>query len=172
MAAGSKEVFELARCPAVSNHHDLTGETPFTGICNPVRETCQPGSAAACLEMDDPEHRFYRSVLNPYLSPAAVKRWEPFVDEIVRACLDEKIETGSIDFVDDLANVVPAVLTLGDAGHPAEEMVAVQRTDARLGVHAGGLARHRPRGGDAPGDGPGPGDAHGRDPREPAARAW
>src|SRR5690348_12374692 len=27
VAADSKNVFELARCPAVSNHHDLTGQT-------------------------------------------------------------------------------------------------------------------------------------------------
>jgi len=50
------------------------------------------------------------------LSPAAVKRWQPFVDEIVRASIDEHIETGRIDFVDDLANVVPAVLTLAMLG--------------------------------------------------------
>jgi cytochrome P450 len=47
-----------------------------------------------------------------------VARWVPLVDEIVRACLDERIETGRIDFVDDLANVVPAVLTLGMLGIP------------------------------------------------------
>jgi cytochrome P450 len=64
------------------------------------------------LEMDDPEHRLFRAVLNPYLSPSAVNRWLPFIDELIRACLDEKIESGRIDFVDDLANVVPAVLTL------------------------------------------------------------
>ena len=68
------------------------------------------------LEMDEPEHSTYRGALNPYLSPAAIKRWQPFVDEIVRAALDEKIESGSIDFVDDLANIVPAVLTLAMMG--------------------------------------------------------
>jgi cytochrome P450 len=68
------------------------------------------------LEMDEPEHSTYRGALNPYLSPAAIKRWQPFVDEIVRAALDEKIESGRIDFVDDLANVVPAVLTLAMMG--------------------------------------------------------
>ncbi len=68
------------------------------------------------LEMDEPEHSTYRGALNPYLSPAAIKRWEPFVDEITRAALDEKIESGRIDFVDDLANVVPAVLTLAMMG--------------------------------------------------------
>lgn len=40
----------------------------------------------------------------------------PFVDEITRAAIDEKIETGHIDFVEDLANVVPAVLTLAMMG--------------------------------------------------------
>ena len=32
VAADSKHVFELARCPVVSNHHDISGETPFKGI--------------------------------------------------------------------------------------------------------------------------------------------
>ncbi|MDT5275607.1 MAG: hypothetical protein QOG95_2539, partial [Mycobacterium sp.] len=53
-----------------------------------------------------------------YLSPAAVKRWAPFIDDVTRACLDEKIEEGRIDFVDDLANIVPAVLTLAMLGIP------------------------------------------------------
>ena len=115
VAAGSKEVFELARCPVVSNHHDLTGETPYQGITIPKaqRATVVRGGI---LEMDEPEHSLYRGALNPYLSPAAVKRWQPFVDEIVRAALDEKIESGHIDFVDDLANIVPAVLTLAMMG--------------------------------------------------------
>lgn len=120
VAAGSKEVFELARCPAVSNHHDLTGETPFKGISIPYAKRVS-GVRGGILEMDDPEHRTYRTVLNPYLSPAAVKRWEPFVHEIVRAALDERIESGRIDFVDDLANVVPAVLTLAMMGIPLKK---------------------------------------------------
>jgi len=73
------------------------------------------------LEMDPPEQRHYRQTLNPYLSPAAVSRWIPFVDEVVRACLDEKIEQGRIDFVDDLANIVPAVLTLAMLGIPLKD---------------------------------------------------
>ena len=76
------------------------------------------GFQGGFLEMDPPEQRHYRQLLNPYLSPAAVARWTPLVDEIVRASLNEKIETGRIDFVDDLANVVPAVLTLAMLGVP------------------------------------------------------
>jgi len=120
VAADSRHVFELARCPAVSNHHDLTGETPYQGITIPKaqRATVVRGGI---LEMDEPEHSTYRGALNPYLSPAAIKRWQPFVDEIVRAALDEKIESGRIDFVDDLANIVPAVLTLAMMGIELEK---------------------------------------------------
>jgi len=116
VAADSKHVFELARCPAVSNDHDINGErNGYQGITIPKaqRATVVRGGI---LEMDEPEHSTYRGALNPYLSPAAIKRWQPFVDEIVRAALDEKIESGRIDFVDDLANIVPAVLTLAMMG--------------------------------------------------------
>ncbi|MGK8503091.1 cytochrome P450 [Nocardia asiatica] len=118
VAAGNKEVFELARCPHVSNDHDPQGvRKGYRGISIPPAPRAR-GIRGGILEMDEPEHRELRSALNPYLSPAAVKRWVPFVDEVVRAALDEKIETGRIDFVDDLANVVPAVLTLGMLGVP------------------------------------------------------
>ncbi|OBB56661.1 cytochrome [Mycobacterium sp. 852013-51886_SCH5428379] len=121
VAAGSDEVFELARCPHVSNDHDVANERRgYKGISIPAMVEAE-GFRGGMLEMDDPEHRVYRTVLNPYLSPAAVKRWEPFVDEIVRACIDDHIDSGHIDFVDDLANVVPAVLTLAMLGVPLDK---------------------------------------------------
>ncbi|ADU01457.1 MULTISPECIES: cytochrome P450 [Mycolicibacterium] len=121
VAASSDAVFELARCPFVSNDHDVNNERRgYKGISIP-RMLEAEGFRGGMLEMDDPEHRHYRTALNPYLSPAAVKRWEPFVDEIVCACLDDRIESGRIDFVDDLANVVPAVLTLAMLGVPLQK---------------------------------------------------
>lgn len=121
VAAGGHEVFELARCPHISNDHDVNGtRRGYQGISIPILVEAQ-SFRGGMLEMDDPEHRHYRSALNPYLSPAAVKRWEPFIDEVVRACIDERIESGRIDFVDDLANVVPAVLTLAMLGIPLKK---------------------------------------------------
>ena len=121
VAAGSEQVFELARCPHVSNDHDVHNERRgYKGISIPTMLEAE-GFRGGMLEMDDPEHRYYRTALNPYLSPAAVKRWQPFVDEIVRACIDDHIESGRIDFVDDLANVVPAVLTLAMIGVPLDK---------------------------------------------------
>jgi cytochrome P450 len=118
VAAGNREVFELARSAEfLSNDHDVNNERRgYKGITIPTPEDMKV--RGGFLEMDPPEQRHYRQVLNPYLSPAAVNRWAPVAAELVRACLDEKTEDGQIDFVDDLANIVPAVLTLAMMGVP------------------------------------------------------
>jgi cytochrome P450 len=120
VAAGNHEVFEIARsAELLSNDRDVNNERRgYQGITIPS----PPGMRVrgGFLEMDPPEQRQYRQALNPYLSPAAVGRWLPLVDDVTRACLDEKIESGRIDFVDDLANVVPAVLTMAMMGFPLE----------------------------------------------------
>ncbi|MFF4272741.1 cytochrome P450 [Streptomyces sp. NPDC001536] len=122
VASGNREVFELARSAEfLSNDHDVKGERRgYKGITIPSPPRAREVQGGF-LEMDPPEQRHYRQTLNPYLSPAAVGRWVPFVDEVVRACLDERIEEGRIDFVDDLANIVPAVLTLAMMGIPLKD---------------------------------------------------
>jgi cytochrome P450 len=121
VASGHQEVFDIARrADVLSNDHDVTGEgSGYKGISIPSVDG--QDTRGGFLEMDPPEQRHYRQVLNPYLSPAAVARWTPVVDELVRASLDEKIESGVIDFVDDLANIVPAVLTLAMMGLPLKD---------------------------------------------------
>ena len=123
VASGYDEVFEIARHGSLlSNDFDVRGERKgYQGITIPN----QPGrdSRGGFLEMDPPEQRDWRRAIDPYLSPAAVARWKPMVEDLTRACLDERIETGSIDFVDDLANVVPAVMTLALMGLPLVDWV-------------------------------------------------
>lgn len=120
VAADNRSVFELARSADVSADHDVNGERRgYQGISIP--KMMEVSIRGGLLEMDDPEHKIYRGALNPYLSPAAIKRWEPFIDDVVRACLDEKTETGHIDFVEDLANIVPAVVTLAMLGIPLQK---------------------------------------------------
>ncbi len=121
VAAGNREVFELARSPLMSNDRDVHGERRGYGgisIPTPPVHPKAPSIRGGFLEMDPPEQKAYRQALNPYLSPAAIARWVPFIDEVTRACLDERIEQGRLDFVDDLANIVPAVFTLALMGIP------------------------------------------------------
>lgn len=121
--AGNQELFDIARrSDVLSNDADIKGERRgYQGINIPTTPPEQRTSVGGFLEMDPPRQQYYRKALNPYLSPAAVARWQPIVDEITRACIDDVIETGKIDFVDDLANLVPAVMTMGLLGVPLRE---------------------------------------------------
>ncbi|MGC9496423.1 cytochrome P450 [Streptomyces sp. WG7] len=122
VAAGNRELLAFARAgQQLSNDHDVNGERRgYQGISIPAPVRGK-GFRGGFLEMDPPEQRAYRNALNPYLSPAAVARWIPFIDEVARACLDERIESGRMDFVDDLANIVPAVFTLAMMGVPLKK---------------------------------------------------
>lgn len=135
VVSGNSELFEIARAAGnLSNDHDITGERRgYQGISIPAPKRGR-GLRGGFLEMDPPEQRHYRQALNPYLSPAAVQRWIPFIDEVVRACLDERIERGRIDLIDDLANVVPAVFTLAMLGIPLKKWT-IYNEPAHAGVY-------------------------------------
>jgi len=125
--SGNQEVFDLVRrADLLSNENDVRGDKRgYYGINIPHDEDPETrrGRFSGFLELDPPEQRHYRNALNPYLSPAAVARWQSVADEITRASLDEVIESGRIDFVDDLANIVPAVLTMAMLGLPLKDWV-------------------------------------------------
>jgi cytochrome P450 len=144
VAAGHQELFDIAReSDVLSNDHDVYNKRRgYTGIGIPG----QPGSmqTSGFLEMDPPGQRQYRQALNAYLSPAAVARWTPFVAELTRATLDEKIEAGQIDFVDDLANIVPAVLTLAMMGLPLADW-SIYCEPAHAGVYTKPDSPDKPR---------------------------
>ncbi|AYJ50378.1 cytochrome P450 [Rhodococcus sp. P1Y] len=113
--------FTLARSADVSSDHDVRGlRKGYRGVTIPpaANVTSIRGGIA---EMDEPEHGKYRKILNPFLSPAGIAKWHPIIEEVIRASIDEKIESGSIDFVDDLVNIAPAVITLGMLGIPIEK---------------------------------------------------
>lgn len=116
VVTGLEEVAEFYRHPELfSAWKDTSGRQPqFEGIQIPRSGTYQAGF----LEMDPPEQLEYRRILNPLMSPAAVRKWEPLVADFTRACINDVIENGELDFVDDIANIVPAVFTLAALGLP------------------------------------------------------
>ncbi|MBY4039243.1 cytochrome P450 [Rhodococcus fascians] len=121
VASDMPELFEVARrSDVLSNDNDYEGKREgYVGISIPSSPNRE--SRGGFLELDPPVQLDYRKALNPFLSPAAVARWIPVIDELVRACIDEHIESGSIDFIDDLANIVPAVVTMGLLGMPMDD---------------------------------------------------
>lgn len=123
--AGNQELFDLARrADVLSSDDDPFGvRRGYQGISipPPPMEYRRGYQAPSFLAMDPPRQQHWRQSLNAYLSPAAVARWKPVLEEIVRATVDEFIEKGEVDFVDDLANIVPAIMTMGLLGWPLAE---------------------------------------------------
>jgi len=95
-------------------------DTVYKGISIPFVESEYGGGF---LEMDPPDQLSYRRMLNSFLSPAAVVKWEPLVRDLTNAAIDDVIESGSGDFVEEIVNVVPAVLTMAMIGLPLSDWV-------------------------------------------------
>lgn len=72
----------------------------------------RPGAVQLPIELDPPESVPYRRLLNPILTRAAVEELQPVIRSITTDTIDRFIERGSCDLVLDLANPVPAQVTL------------------------------------------------------------
>ena len=124
---------------AVKDVNDL--ESPFQGIQIP---NMSPYVTSGFLEMDPPNQLEYRRILNSHLSPAAVVRWEPLVREFTQACINDIIERGDADFVEEIVNVVPAILTMAMIGLPLADWI-VYCEPAHAGVYTPPDSPDRPR---------------------------
>ncbi|MGE0384954.1 MAG: cytochrome P450 [Gammaproteobacteria bacterium] len=81
-------------------------------------------SAALPIMMDPPEFYTIRRLLNPWFSPARMVRWEARILEWTTQALDAHVESGAIDFVMDLGNLVPGKFTVSVLGLPIQDWFA------------------------------------------------
>jgi cytochrome P450 len=87
----------------------------YLGIAGLPRGGIPPQGIA---EVEGARHGALRRVLNRFLAPPAIARLRPLMEETTTWFLDQRIETGGIDLVLDLANPVPAILTMELVGLP------------------------------------------------------
>ncbi|WZH52396.1 MAG: hypothetical protein PIR53_20590 [Nocardioides alkalitolerans] len=69
------------------------------------------------IEVDPPEFKKWRKLINPITAPAAVDRMEKIVKHFVTAFIDDIIETGSCDMTSVIG--VPAIVTVDWLGCPS-----------------------------------------------------
>ncbi len=69
-------------------------------------------------EIDGPYHLALRHALAPFLSPGAVDKLRPFMEDRAHHFLDRRIEDGQMDLVLDYASPVPVILTMKLMGLP------------------------------------------------------
>ncbi|WP_445181734.1 cytochrome P450 [Pseudonocardia sp. Cha107L01] len=72
------------------------------------------------MEMDPPDSQAYRRVLAARFTGKAIKDYQPRLAEIVTWAVDRVIESGQLDFVDDLSNPLPALVSLDYFGLPLD----------------------------------------------------
>jgi cytochrome P450 len=72
------------------------------------------------MEMDPPTSLKFRKLLVPWFSVRSVEVNAAHIRDLVTWCLDRVIESGQMDIVDDLANPLPALVTLDLMGLPLE----------------------------------------------------
>jgi cytochrome P450 len=94
-------------------HLDGVPEPVLTGVTIP-RNPFRMGM----MEMDAPDNGVFRKLLMPWFSGRAIAAAEDHLRDIVDWCLDRVIADGRMDVVDDLANPVPALVTLDLLGLP------------------------------------------------------
>ncbi|MBF4480238.1 Cytochrome P450 [Rhodococcus rhodochrous J3] len=105
-AARDDQVFSSARCP-------FGGE----GLATVIPKT--PVNHHIPVELDPPEHRKYRKLINPLTTPAAVERLRPSIEKYTTRFIDRVIEDGQCDFATIIG--VPAVVTIDWLGLPADD---------------------------------------------------
>ncbi len=99
-----------------SSLHSTEPESPYGGILIPPSP-----NVSTPIEMDPPDFTPLRKLLNPYFSPKRADDWEPFVRDATTALVDEVIESGRLDMIDQLASPVPALLTAALLGLPLRD---------------------------------------------------
>ena len=115
LLSGYEQVFAAARDDATFSSAHVLDDPLKRGISIPDREFI-----SVPIEMDPPEFRKYRNLLNPYFAPKATQRWRDVIAKWTTGCRDAVVETGRFDIVFDLGNPVPALFTSEFLGLPLE----------------------------------------------------
>jgi cytochrome P450 len=95
----------------------------YEGLFIPAQE-----GGSRMLQEDPPEWTLSRKALAAMFAPPAVERWRTRIQSLVDACIDRRIESGSIDFVTDMARPVSAVVSLELTGLPADNYAKIAET--------------------------------------------
>ncbi len=105
---------------AFSSEHDLDGSRlgqEFGGIAIPP----QGRYRGIPSEIDGTAFHAYRRLLLPWFTPVATARWLPVIRSITVERVGRHLESGQIDLVLDLANPVPAMVTMMLVGLEADQ---------------------------------------------------
>ena len=74
------------------------------------------------LQVDPPEHRNYRRLLDPIFAPRQMNELEPEIARLVNERIDAFIDRGQCDFAEELAVPLPSSVFLSLVGLPLSQL--------------------------------------------------
>lgn len=76
---------------------------------------------------DPPDHTHHRKLLARVFTPRRVEELTPRIDQIVHELLDRVVDSGRMEFVDDIAIPLPGIFICEQYGLPASEYATFRR---------------------------------------------
>ncbi len=125
----------------ITKHEDLKSISKNPGLFSSERmgtllRDPEPESLGALraimLNMDPPRHRQYRALINKAFTPRMVTELMPRVRVMVDRIVDNVIEKGECDFVEDLAAPLPMEVICEMMGVPEEDRRAIYEIGNRM----------------------------------------
>ncbi len=115
---------------AVTKYHDLKTVSKQPGLFSSARQgtlredpspSDLPAVQSIMLNMDPPQHRQYRTLVNQAFTPRMIGNLHGRIRTMVREIIDGVIERGECDFVEDVAALLPLAVICEMMGVPEED---------------------------------------------------
>jgi cholest-4-en-3-one 26-monooxygenase len=126
---------------AITKYHDLkaisTNPTLFSSqrqgtlLLDPPADAL-PFVQQIMLNMDPPQHRQYRALVNKAFTPRMISNLHNRIREMVRDIINGVIEKGECDFVEDVAALLPMEVICEMMGVPDEDRRSVYEVGNRM----------------------------------------
>jgi cytochrome P450 len=124
VATRHEDIVGMAQQPEVFSAHKEIDEATGAAVGG---VTIPPSGAVRGIpnEADNPEWEGIRRLINRRFAPRAIEERRERAKHFAAALIDQVIERGTLDFVDDLTNPLPALVTMEIFGFPLEEWPAI-----------------------------------------------
>jgi cytochrome P450 len=98
-----------------------TWSSQAKGVSYEVSPEDESSLGLIMLQMDPPKHTEFRKLINKGFTPRQVARLNDHIADMARQIVDEVIERGECDFVDDVAGALPSYVIAEMLGIPLED---------------------------------------------------
>jgi cytochrome P450 len=120
LVTGYRDTLAIAR-----NTSDFSNLRPLLNSGDPefdeIRSHGYP-IVAGLVTNDPPAHTFYRRLVNGSFTTGAVRRYEPFMMQIIDDLIDKFIDDGSVELMEQFARPFPALFTARMLGVSDEDL--------------------------------------------------